>query len=287
LNIRKKILVFIGVLIIGFGIYAIDRIIIKPFPFIEINYISDESKFNATPENLDINISIPRVNKLKQNVLFLYRDINLTIQDEKKDIDISTIRKAVKLTRYIINKTNSSENIRDNPKKVFDLGNKYLHICSESSKIFVTIMQALGYNARVIWMDGHTTSEVFIGNKWILVDSYFNLMFKNKKGEYISLLESVKNFKKNIPVRIVEPVYSNNTDFLIDSNIINIYNNQKLFVVLDGKHLFNFHKNTKDITKIIKFIIGNNLIGRGIQFIGFGGSRVGNVGIFYIKNNFK
>jgi len=287
LNIRKKILVFIGVLIIGFGIYAIDRIIIKPFPFIEINYISDESKFNATPENLDINISIPRVNKLKQNVLFLYRDINLTIQDEKKDIDISTIRKAVKLTRYIINKTNSSENIRDNPKKVFDLGNKYLHICSESSKIFVTIMQALGYNARVIWMDGHTTSEVFIGNKWILVDSYFNLMFKNKKGEYISLLESVKNFKKNIPVRIVEPVYSNNTDFLIDSNIINVYNNQKLFVVLDGKHLFNFHKNTKDITKIIKFIIGNNLIGRGIQFIGFGGSRVGNVGIFYIKNNFK
>ena len=287
MNIRKKILVFIGVLIIGFGIYAIDRIIIKPFPFIEINYISDESKFNATPENLDINISIPRVNKLKQNVLFLYRDINLTIQDEKKDIDISTIRKAVKLTRYIINKTNSSENIRDNPKKVFDLGNKYLHICSESSKIFVTIMQALGYNARVIWMDGHTTSEVFIGNKWILVDSYFNLMFKNKKGEYISLLESVKNFKKNIPVRIVEPVYSNNTDFLIDSNIINIYNNQKLFVVLDGKHLFNFHKNTKDITKIIKFIIGNNLIGRGIQFIGFGGSRVGNVGIFYIKNNFK
>ena len=287
MNIRKKILVFIGVLIIGFGIYAIDRIIIKPFPFIEINYISDESKFNATPENLDINISIPRVNKLKQNVLFLYRDINLTIQDEKKDIDISTIRKAVKLTRYIINKTNSSENIRDNPKKVFDLGNKYLHICSESSKIFVTIMQALGYNARVIWMDGHTTSEVFIGNKWILVDSYFNLMFKNKKGEYISLLESVKNFKKNIPVRIVEPVYSNNTDFLIDSNIINVYNNQKLFVVLDGKHLFNFHKNTKDITKIIKFIIGNNLIGRGIQFIGFGGSRVGNVGIFYIKNNFK
>ena len=84
MNIRKKILVFIGVLIIGFGIYAIDRIIIKPFPFIEINYISDESKFNATPENLDINISIPRVNKLKQNVLFLYRDINLTIQDEKK-----------------------------------------------------------------------------------------------------------------------------------------------------------------------------------------------------------
>ena len=93
--------------------------------------------------------------------------------------------------------------------------------------------------------------------------------------------------KKNIPVRIVEPVYSNNTDFLIDSNIINIYNNQKLFVVLDGKHLFNFHKNTKDITKIIKFIIGNNLIGGGIQFIGFGGSRVGNVGIFYIKNNFR
>ena len=284
MNIRRKILVFIGLLIIGFGIYAIDRII-KPFPFIEISYISDESKFNATPESLDVNISIPYVSKLKKNVSFLYSDINLTMQDGKKDIN--TIRKGVKLTRYIINKTNSSKDIRDNPEEVFDLENKYLHICSESSKIFVTIMQALGYHARVIWMDGHTTSEVFIGNKWILVDSYFNLMFKNKKGEYISLLESVKNFKENIPVRIIKPIYSNNLDFSINNDTINVYNNQKLFVVLDGKHLFNFHKNTKDILKIIKFIMGDNLIGRGIQFIGFGSSRVGNVGIFYIKNNFR
>ena len=281
---KRKILVVVGLLVIGFSIYAIERII-KPFPFIEVSYIKNESKFNAAPKNLDINLSIPYVNKLKQNVLFLCNDINLTIQDREKDMDI--IKKAVKLTRYIINKTIGNRDVRDNPEDVFDLKHKYFHICSESSKVFVTIMQALGYKARVIWMDGHTTSEAFIGNKWILIDSYFNLMFKNKKGEYISLLESVKNFKENTPVRIVEPIYPNNPDFLINPSLVNVYNGQKLFVVLDGKHLFSFHKNTKDILKIIKFIIGDNLIGKGMQFVGFGGSRVGNIGIFYIKNNFK
>lgn len=105
-------------------------------------------------------------------------------------------------------------------------------------------------------------------------------------GRYLSLLESVKGFEKINPVRIIEPIYKDNPDFLLNKSIIDVYNGQKLFVVLDGRSLFSFHKDTKDVSKIFRFIVGINYIGKGIQFTGFGAYKVGNTSIFFIKNNF-
>lgn len=76
-----------------------------------------------------IDIEIPNVEKLKDNA-FLKKDKQ----------SFSTMKNAVKLTRYIIHKTKGGRKIRNSVTQVFDLENKYLHICSESAKIFVSIM---------------------------------------------------------------------------------------------------------------------------------------------------
>ena len=45
------------------------------------------------------------------------------------------------------------------------------------SKVFVSFMNSLNYNARVAWKDGHTVSEVYNTNSGGV--DFGNLIFKN------------------------------------------------------------------------------------------------------------
>jgi len=77
----------------------------------------------------------------------------------------------------------------------------------------------------------------------------------------------------------VSEVYINNKE---------IYKDQKLLIVLEGKSLFNFNYKTREITEVFKFVfLGKTSISQGIQFLMPYSKKVGNVGVLFYKRLFN
>jgi len=236
---------FIVITLIGYFLYS--NIIEKPFPFVKIKYIYKENSFNANPTKLPIDITIP-MSKFDKQLLIQELNISKNLNDIKK---IKLIVKYVRKTIYL---QRGSFKIRHNIKDILDKKNRYLHICSEAAKIFSIIAQVMGYPARVIWMNGHTTAEIFINNKWILVDPYFNVMFKSN-NKYLSLLETIRLLKehKAFPIQIIKPLFKENPDFNKTPSLLNVYKNQHLFIVLSGKNILNIDIGSRNLRKILNY----------------------------------
>ena len=171
-NIRLAV---ITALLVGAVWVTIDNILIRPFPFIDVSYISSIEEFNAPPTRLDVDINLPlSIETIKKAVSYT----KLYNYDQNNKV-FSDIQKATAATKRLMGVSQGndiralSNALLENPK--FHDG------CSEASKVFSIIMQSLGYQARVIWMKGHTVSEVFTEkNGWVLVDVYGNVVFRNK-----------------------------------------------------------------------------------------------------------
>jgi hypothetical protein len=257
-----------------------ENVLNRPFPFISMKYMSYE-EFNSKPKllNFDISLDIDKreVKKLKSFIASFKKSEFGNLDDD--------IRASTMATRQIMHKSNG--NIIRKISEVISPDKKYQRICSESSKIFATLMQSIGYPSRVIWMSVHTVSEIYTKKYgWILVDTFGNIIFKDSKGEYKSLLEINANFNKLKPFNIVEKKYSNNSDYLESGYIYkksNVFNDENLFVIIDGKSLGTFHNKTRDISSIIDFAIFNNPFSNGIQYLKDDSKRVGNVGVSFYK----
>lgn len=80
-------------------------------------------------------------------------------------------------------------------------GNGY-GCCTDHSEAFIVYSSMFGLIAREVHTVGHVTNEFFdMGlNKWIWIDPLFTLLAKNKKGEYLSLIEMRDSYYKNEPV---------------------------------------------------------------------------------------
>ena len=67
-------LVFVAVLLVGTIWATIENIIIRPFPFIDVSYISSIEEFNAPPIRLDIDINLPlSIETIKKAVSYTER----------------------------------------------------------------------------------------------------------------------------------------------------------------------------------------------------------------------
>ncbi|RLA74071.1 MAG: hypothetical protein DRG11_06230 [Epsilonproteobacteria bacterium] len=278
--LRKIKKIILLVVILGIISLVYENIINRHFPFISMDY-QTYNQFNSQPKFSSIDISLDINNKISKKIRNSIKIFKKTeFGDLEDDIKAVTI-----VTRNIMHK--SEGNIIRKISDVLSEDKKYKNICSESSKIFVTLMQSIGYPARVIWMEGHTVSEIYTKKDgWILVDAYWNLIFKDKKGKYQSLLAINRNFNNIKPFNIINKKYKNNLDYLENGYIFkerNIYNDQNLFVVIEGKSLDNFHEKTRNINNILNAVFLNNQFTNGIQFIKEDSKKVGNVGISFTK----
>jgi hypothetical protein len=273
-----KITLFTLAIVLLFELY--ENLLNKPFPFVSMKYVSYE-EFNSEPQLLDFNITLDinrsKIEKLKSFVSLFKKTAFGDLDD---DIQATTMA-----TREIMHESNG-ESIRE-IDEVISHNQRYKRICSESSKIFATLMQSIGYPSRVIWMSRHTVSEIYTEKYgWILVDTYGNIVFKDKQGRYKSLLDINTNFHKLKPFNIVKKRYRENIDYIENGYInreTNVYKNENLFVVIDGKSLGTFHKKTRDISAIIDFAIFNKPFAYGIQYIKENSKKVGNIGVSFYK----
>ncbi len=277
---NKKRLLYI--ILIGILFFICMSNLLKPFPFINMSYTRDITQFNCSPEQMqiDLNISLT-AKKIADMKKYVYLFKNDNYQN-----DLDDIHAMVYATRAILHTSRGIDLRRIN--NILSTDKNFLRICSEASKIFMTLSQAMGYYSRVLWINGHVVFEIYIHKKWVLVDSFGNIMFKNKKTkDYVSLLDVLVHYKKVYPEQIVKRKYNDMTDY-IDSKYlqkdINVYNQQDLVVVLENTKIFQFHRKTHEIENIVKFMfLGESSISSGIQFLLPNSSKVGNCGISIYK----
>ena len=152
-------------------------------------------------------------------------------------------------------------------------------------------MQASGIPSRVIWMYVHAVSEVWDGSKWIMVDVQGNIMAKNSDSEFVNLVEAIKNYDNLDFVRISDVTSSSLSDYTLDGYLqknTNAYKQQGLAFVIDGPHLFSFHKDTKILENILLSVVDSKeeRIGYGVQYLFIDSKKVGNAGVNIFRRFF-
>lgn len=276
INIKIFFLVLIIILIYFFNI-----VVIRPFPFFNVDYIYSIDEFNSSPlrdKKKFYEIDLNRQNVPVRIEKKLSEHLNKNIYDK---IKIST-----EITRELQENSfgkeiKSIDNILVNEKKFYE-------ICSESAKIFVSIMSYLNVPARVLWTNGHTVAEVWNGEKWIMTDTLSNIYALDKKNEnYLSFSETVSLYPKVKFKKITQMKYSLYEYHSNKETFKSIIENNNLIFLIPNREIFSFHTNKKKISRVINSLnLNSPFIGR--QYVGINDTKkVGNVGIYIYKRFFN
>ena len=264
---RKKLIYLFIIVIFVSLINILTLIYIKEteFPFIALFYKETAGSFNYN--NLDLEMPISR--EFKQKVS---DDLGLVLENKKDDIFfVSSI-----LAEYVRSHLFHKSNIIDNVDKILESQEEYPAICSGYAQFLASIAQALGYQARVIWLDGHTVSEIYFSDYgWVLIDTSGNLIFQDKDGNYVSLLYVVEHFEDVTPKRIA--VRTENDPDALSSGNPAVFNKNKIIVVIEGPRLFDFFVRTKSPSVLINYILGREDVAKGIQYTANGREKLGNL----------
>ena len=260
----KKQIFALGILIISISYY---EVIYKPFPFINMTYTN----------------SIEQVNDFSFNDFHSYEFRNIDLSTTVSMSDFQKITWAVEQARNLQDISYGS--LLREKESMFDENRSYMNICSENSKILSNLLYELNFPNRIIWMDGHTVVEVYFDQKWVLIDSYGNVVAKNKLGILASLEDVINNYDEMTFHKITNLTYDNLPEYT-ENNYLNtspnVYSDQSLFVVLDISSVNSLHIKNRDVMNIINSILGNysDGVGIGIQFLLNDESKlVGNYGI--------
>jgi len=277
---KNKLLIVLSVVVFATAYALYENVLNRPFPFISMKYCAYD-EFNAPPSNSNISTTIEfNQTKIRELKLFVSQFKKLKIFNLEDDIKAATLA-----TREFMHISMGTD-IRQ-MSDIISKDKKYLQLCSESSKIFISFMQSMNYSARVIWMNGHTISEVYSKeNGWIVVDTYGNIMFKDKKGKYQGILDITKKFNQLNVLEIVDAKYENNPNYLdegLSNKEFDVYKKQNLFVIIEGKYLMDFHLNTRRVEKVLDFMLFNHPFATGVQYLKEDSKKVGNVGVSFYK----
>ena len=145
-------------------------------------------------------------------------------------------------------------------------------------------MYLFGETARVLWLNGHTVTEVWDDNNWIFVDTSSNtLAYDKSQKKYLSFLE-ILNSSNLIEFK---PIIENRYrlwDFRDSpARLYEIIEENNLVLVLNNKDVFNFHTHEGKINRIINSIYFNSNY-TAKQFLhNHKTPKVGNIGINLYK----
>jgi hypothetical protein len=277
----RRLVLLVSGLCVGVALYlGFDNIVVRPFPFLDVTYAQRISKFNAAPDDFPIKLEIP---------LALVAPDAVADETIQSAIGKPLLTKVTIATDYArrLQEVSTGARIRG-INDAFSRDSAFASVCSESSKVFVAIMQLMGISARVVWMDGHTVSEVWNVDHWMMVDTYGNLMARDQNGRFLSVVEITANYDESQFTRVSAVTGKLIPDYLPDGYLNsqeNVYRRQSLYFVVDGEHLFSFHDSTRSVAKVLLSVVDVDpeRIGYGVQFVGDDFRKVGNVGINLIR----
>jgi len=68
-------------------------------------------------------------------------------------------------------------------------------LCGKEAIVLSNLWKLFGYNTRIRGLNGHIVPEVFVNNKWQMLDPAYRVFFLNEKNEIASVDELSKNSK--------------------------------------------------------------------------------------------
>jgi hypothetical protein len=140
-------------------------------------------------------------------------------------------------------------------------------LCSEYAKVFVALCQALGIPARVIWMERHTTAEVWGSDRRPFVaDPNGNLVFRDANGKPMSVAQIVSGAPAVAePLVSEDEVGSGRRDdpSFFGTEAIGVYHDPRLVFAIRGRDLFAFHSQNRSPMTVLRYLFGGEPVGRG------------------------
>jgi hypothetical protein len=140
--------------------------------------------------------------------------------------------------------------------------------CSGYAKLFVMVANHFGFRARVVWLFGHVSAEVFSSQhkKWIAVDVQNNIVHKNEQSQYVGYVDIISynltNPGGNISSIQLGIETSNDPTDLSDRKP-SFYT--RMLILNDGTML-NYCNMTNDWLKVVASYLGVDSIGEGIIY---------------------
>lgn len=246
------ILIVVFVVIINLGFLAAVKK--TEFPFLTIAHKYRTSDFNSSGLDFKIPLSQQFIDKVRA-------DLEPKLESQNDPFVIVSV-----ITEYVRPRLFYQDGARvDDLDRILETEEEDPAICSGYAKFLAAVSQALGYESRVIWMEHHTTSEIYFPDYgWVLADSNGNLMFKDESGKYAGLFYIIDNFDKAVPVRITAES-DNDLDF-ISLDKVGIYKYNKVVVAVEGSHLLDFSARTKSSRLLINYILGREDIAKAVQY---------------------
>tara|TARA_Y100000768_G_scaffold384074_1_gene367418 strand:- start:50 stop:898 length:849 start_codon:yes stop_codon:yes gene_type:complete len=272
---KNKTLILFALLF--FSGFLIHNVINKPFPFFKVTYINNKNVFNADPFNYSDFYDL----KFAEFVKLLPQN-KLEIEKLKKATTLEKIIYATELTREIQEK--SLGNQIKNYNNILSDDSAFQEICSESSKIFLYLMHTLGERVRVLWLNGHTITEVWDKNDWIFVDTSSNALAFDKDNEKFSSFLNILKSTSSIEFKPIIETKHKLWDYRDSpTRLHEIIDENNLIVVLSNKNIFDFHTIEEKINRVLNSIfLSSNY--EAIQFLHDSKTpKVGNIGINLYK----
>jgi len=260
-----------------------DRVAVNPFPFLDVAYVSDPAIFDS--EDMGLDQHGPYSLRFPALTPELSRQIRHAVGLEGSPDMRGSIERFVRTTRAIMANAQGSElrGIND----ILSQDPRFMHICSEYAKVLSVVAQAHGLGSRTVWMQRHTTSEIFFPHHgWVHADAYGNVVFLDRNGAPLSLLAYRSDPDAATPARIIDSPQETLPDFNRSfARYKPIYTDNRLYMVLSGASVFDYAQGHRDVVKIIKSMLNIRDLGHGIQFLDHDNAlpRVGNVGMDAVR----
>lgn len=262
-NLIKTLIVVSAVFVLAIG-YKSYNIIIQPFPLVSMEHIKSNSDFNKKPVNGNMDFEFQEL--IPELVAKVRKRVGADLPIVKLPVHRKLISTSTAMHQY--------------PEGIYP-------ICSEHAKYLVYLAKDLGINARVIWMQGHTTAEVFHSRHgWVMVDTYQNQIFKHKQnGAYASVTDLVNNYEDYrliIPVPGL-PIYRAGNIPPPDHSPV-VYKNQELIVEIDYDDVYRMPLANRSATFLLKtFFVRMDMHGK--QWVRQNSEKVGNLNLQKIINS--
>lgn len=256
-----------------------EFVIVRPFPFADVVYVHSHEVFDEKDMgqvSREYALAVPGIGEQQAEEIRL-----LTAPYRKTDDKgaLGSIKTFVRMTRAIMSTAQGDET--RTLDTIVESSDRFMKICSEYAKLLTVIAQCNGVPARVVWMDGHTTSELFFpGLGWLHADAYGNIAFVDENGSLISLMEfrALRGRGKVVPL----DDSGHRPDFSVQfEKVRHVYEGNDLYMVLSGRSLFSYPAHHRNPLSIALSVLNIRDMGYGIQYVGDDGEfpGVGNVGL--------
>jgi hypothetical protein len=268
---KRRLPLLIALLVI-LACYTSYEIFIRPFGYATLVYAGNVQEFNGTPEHIKATFGIGRDST----------PVESPWTDKLKSLPLhERIIEAVVIARRL-DAQGSAEGEPRAANELFQASPRFQRICSETAKIFVALMESAGTSARVVWMCRHTAAEVFDPSSgWILVDPHGNVMVR-RNGKHLSVTELIGQTEFEVlPITNSDGQDYARSGYLKQAD--SVYLGNDCIVALDPDDVFEFQSRLRDPVALLRSLVGEASVARGLQFTGGARAKLGNFGLGLYK----